>query len=84
MTWSGAFPILLGLAAIAFATHSMCRNSDKRTTEYQVSVLVVFLGVLATFCGIMMMGSGLGINLFTGGAGRAGYGYGGGGYGGLW
>lgn len=85
MTWSGAFPIILGLAAVAYAAHSMCRNSDKRTTEYRVSVAVAFFGVLAAFCGVVMMGSGLGMNLFSGGAGRSlGYGSGSGGYGGGW
>jgi hypothetical protein len=79
MVWSGAFPILIGLAAVAFATHSMCKNQDKRTTQYQVAIAVIFLGVLCAFCGIVMMGSGMGINLFgVGGAARAGYG---GGYG---
>lgn len=81
-TWSGAFPIMLGLAAVAFAAHSMCKNSDKRTSQYQIAVLVVFLGVLCAFSGVMMMGSGLGMGLFTGGGARtSGYGYGGGGYG---
>ena len=75
-TWSGAFPIMIGLAAVAFATHSMCKNSDKRTTEYQLSLVAVFLGVLCAFCGIVMMGSGMGINLFTSGPtpGTGGYG----------
>lgn len=82
MVWSGAFPIMIGLAAVAFATHSMCKSLDKRTTEYQVAVAVAFTGVLCAFSGIMMMGSGLGFNLFTGGARTAGYGYGGSGYGG--
>ena len=80
MVWSGAFPIMIGLAAIAFAAHSMCKTQDKRTTEYQVAVAAVFVGVLCAFCGIMMMGTGLGIGLFTGGS-RGGMGYGGG-YGG--
>lgn len=85
MVWSGAFPVLLGLAAVAFAAHSMCKNQDKRTTDYQISLAVAFLGVLCAFCGVMMMGTGMGINLFTGGGARsAGYGYGGGGYGGGW
>lgn len=86
MTWSGAFPIILGLAAVAYAAHSMCRNSDKRTTEYRVSVAVAFCGVLAAFCGVVMMGSGMGMNLFSGGGASRGLGYGGsGGYGGgLW
>lgn len=79
MTWSGAFPVVLGLAAVAYASHAMCKNADKRTTEYQVSVAVAFFGILATFCGIVMMGSGLGMNLFTGSASR-GLGYGSGGY----
>lgn len=84
MVWSGAFPIMVGLAAVAFAAHSLCKNGDKRKTEYQVSLFVIFLGVLCAFCGIMMMGSGMGMNLFTGGGARsAGYGYGGGGYG-MW
>lgn len=78
-TWSGAFPIMIGLAAVAFATHSMCKNSDKRTTEYQLSLVAVFLGVLCAFCGIVMMGSGMGINLFTTGpVAGTGAGYGGG------
>lgn len=66
-TWSGAIPVVIGMAAVAYATHSMCKNPDKRTTEYQVSIVALFLGVLAAFCGIVMMGSGLGINLFAGG-----------------
>lgn len=82
-TWSGAIPVVIGTAAVAYATHSMCKNSDKRTTEYQVSLVALFLGVLATFCGIVMMGSGMGINLFTGGpVSGSGAGYGGGG--GFW
>ena len=87
-SWTGAFPILMGMAAVAFAAHSMCRNPDKRTTEYQVAVAVAFVGVLCAFSGIVMMGSGLGIGLFTGqrtagrgGMGGYGGGYGGGGYG---
>lgn len=85
MVWSGAFPIMMGLAAVAFATHNMCKNNDKRSNDYYWSVLVIFLGVLSAFCGIMMMGSGLGVGLFTGsGASRAGYGYGGSGYGSMW
>ena len=83
MVWSGAFPIMLGLAAVAFSAHSMCKNLDKRTTEYQVSLLVVFIGILCVFCGVMMMGSGMGMSLFTGGARSGGYGMGGGGYGGM-
>ena len=82
MVWSGAFPIMMGLAAIAFASHSMCKNQDKRTTAYQIAVAVIFIGILCAFCGVMMMGSGMGASLFTGGARSAGYGYGGGGYGG--
>lgn len=75
MVWSGAFPIMIGLAAVAFAAHSMCTNMDKRTTDYQIAVLAAFLGIMCAFCGIMMMGSGLGIGLFTGGGARgAGYG----------
>lgn len=79
-TWSGAVPVMVGLAAVAFATHSMCKNPDKRTTEYQVSVAALFLGVLAAFCGVVMMGSGLGLSLFTGGPMQGGGGYGGGGW----
>lgn len=77
MVWSGAFPIMVGLAAVAFAAHSMCRNQDKRKTEYQVALLAIFIGVLCAFCGIVMMGSGMGINLFTGGhgGGMGGYGF---------
>lgn len=82
-TWSGAFPIILGLAAVAFAANSICKNQDKRRTEYQISIAAAFVGILCVFCGMMMMGSGLGIGLFTGGASRAGLGYGGGGYG-MW
>ena len=83
MVWSGAFPVLMGLAAIAFASHSMCKNSDKRSSDYQIALFVAFLGILCAFSGVMMMGSGMGINLFTGGGARAaGYGYGGSGYGG--
>lgn len=81
MVWSGAFPVMIGLAAVAFAAHSMCRNQDKRTTEYQVALVAIFLGVLCAFCGIMMMGSGMGLSLFTGGRGGMMGGYGGGG---LW
>lgn len=73
---------MIGLAAIAFAAHSMCTNQDKRSTEYQVSLFAAFMGILCAFCGIMMMGSGMGLSLFTGGASRAGYGYNGMGYGG--
>ena len=90
-TWTGAFPIIMGMAAVAFAAHSMCRNPDKRTTDYQVAVAVAFVGVLCAFSGIVMMGSGLGVDLFTGGGrmgrggmggmGGGGYGMGGGGYG---
>lgn len=84
MVWSGAFPIMMGLVAIAFAANSMCKNQDKRSSEYQASLLAIFVGVLCAFCGIMMMGSGMGVSLFTGGgASRAGYGYSGGGYGGM-
>lgn len=85
MVWSGAFPILFGLAAVAFAAQAMCKNQDKRTTEYQVSVATVFVGVLCAFCGVMMMGTGLGVSLFTGvGARQVGYSGYGGGYGGGW
>lgn len=90
MVWSGAFPIMIGLAAIAFSAQSMCHNQNKSTTEYQVALLAAFMGVLCAFCGIAMMGSGLGMNLFTGGqrpiggGGYGGGGYGGGGYGGMW
>ena len=83
--WSGAFPILMGLAAVAFSAQSMCKNSNKATTQYQVAVAVAFIGALCTFCGIVMMGTGLGVNLFTGGRTSSmggGGGYGGGGYGG--
>lgn len=83
MTWSGAFPILLGLAAVAYAANAMCRNPDKRTTEYQVAVAAVFVGILCAFCGIVMMGSGMGMNLFTGGVSRSGMGMGYG-SGGMW
>lgn len=82
MVWSGAFPVMMGLAAVAFAAHSMCKSPDKRSTEYQVALTMIFVGVLCAFCGVMMMGSGLGFGLFTGGARGAGYGYGGSGYGG--
>lgn len=84
MSWSGAFPIMLGLAAVAFAAHSMCKNPDKRSNEYQIAVAVVFVGVLCAFCGVVMMGSGMGMGLFTGGGGArmGGYGGYGGGYGG--
>ena len=82
MVWSGAFPVMMGLAAVAWAANAMCKNQDKRTTEYQVAVAVIFVGVLCAFCGVMMMGSGLGVNLFSGqGVRSAGYGYGGSGYG---
>ena len=83
-SWTGAFPILMGMAAVAFAAHSMCRNPDKRTTDYQVAVAVAFIGVLCAFSGIVMMGSGLGVGLFTGQrtGGRGGMGGGMGGYGG--
>jgi len=92
-TWSGAFPVMFGLAAVAFAAHSMCQQSgDKTKKTYQIAVLLAFVGILCAFCGIMMMGSGLGVHLFTGGVttgrgmssmGMGGYGMGGyGGYGG--
>lgn len=86
MVWSGAFPIMLGLAAVAFAAHSMCKNQDKRTSEYQVALVAVFMGVLCAFCGVMMMGTGMGVSMFTGAGGRQmGYGGGYGGYGGgMW
>lgn len=86
MVWSGAFPIMIGIASIAFAAHSMCRTQDKRTSEYQIALVAIFLGVLCAFCGIMMMGSGMGVNLFTGRGMGSMYGGGGGmGYGGgLW
>ena len=91
-TWSGAFPVMFGLAAVAFAAHSMCQqNGDKTKKGYQIAVLMAFCGVLCAFSGIVMMGSGLGIHLFTGGVttgrgmGSSGMGMGGygtGGYGG--
>lgn len=88
MVWSGAFPVMIGLAAVAFAAHSLCRVQDKRATEYQVALLAIFLGVLCAFSGIMMMGSGMGMSLFTSAGSRGGMGmgggYGGGGYGGMW
>lgn len=81
MVWSGAFPIMIGLAAVAFAAHSMCKNQDKRTSQYQIAVAVIFVGILCAFSGIVMMGSGMGVNLFTG-SGTRGAGYSGGGSGG--
>jgi predicted signal transduction protein with EAL and GGDEF domain len=82
---------MFGLAAVAFAAHSMCQqNGDKTKKSYQIALLMAFCGVLCAFCGIVMMGSGLGVHLFTGGAtptrgmgGGGGYGMGGYGMGGL-
>lgn len=85
MAWSGAFPIMFGLAAVAYASHAMCGNADKRTSKYQFNVALIFSGVLAAFCGVVMMATGLGIHLFSGrspGVGMSGMGMGGGGYGG--
>jgi hypothetical protein len=70
---------MIGLAAIAFAAHSMCRNPDKRTTEYQIAIGAIFVGLLCAFCGIVMMGTGMGANLFTA-TGARGMGMGMGGY----
>jgi hypothetical protein len=87
MVWSGAFPIMIGMAAIAFAANSLCKNTDKRTSAYQVAVAVIFVGVLCAFLGIVMMGSGMGLSLFGigppmrgGGMGMGMGGYGGGYY----
>lgn len=75
---------MLGLAAVAFASNALCKTQDKRASEYQVAVAALFVGLLCTFCGMVMMGSGMGLGLFTG-ARSAGMGMGyGGGYGGYY
>lgn len=83
--WSGALPILIGLLAVAFASYTMCKNPDKRTSDYQIGVAALFVGVLGAVCGIVMMGSGMGLSLFASRPSRSGMsgGYGGG-YGGMY
>ena len=69
VTLSGGVPVLLALALMALAATEICRNPDKRTAGYQWGVAAAFCALVLASCGVLMLGTGLGWGLFSGGRG---------------
>lgn len=93
MSWTGALCVLMGAAVLSVASYTMAQNPNKNSSDYQLATAGVFVALLCTLFGILMLKSGLGTLLFTtsarptiGGGGAVmggydtGYGYGGSGY----
>lgn len=87
-SWSGALCVLAGMAIFGVAVQTMSTHSDKNSSDYQIGVGGLFVGLLAVLFGIVMLKTGLGLRLFfgptrgmsAGGGMGGGMGYGGGGY----